>query len=118
MAKDDYEVIVFRILTYLYAILKRKTFFDADVFKGKIIGDISDEYVVDVLRMLQDEALIEGVVVKRFWGTNYMLISDPKDIIITANGIRYLKENSTMQKLKELFKEMVGIIGDLVRITL
>nr|DAM88885.1 MAG TPA: hypothetical protein [Caudoviricetes sp.] len=33
MAKDDYNVIVFKILTYLYAVLKRETVFDISKFK-------------------------------------------------------------------------------------
>ena len=37
MEKDDYEVLVFKILTYLYAILKRKQVFDNAVFTKAVM---------------------------------------------------------------------------------
>lgn len=36
MAKDDYDVVVFKISTYLYACMKRKIFFGVDTFNATI----------------------------------------------------------------------------------
>lgn len=61
MAKDDYHVIVYKVLLYLYAVLKRKIVFDKisfDVVLSKM--NVSEEYLTDVIRMLQDEGLIRG----------------------------------------------------------
>ena len=44
MAKDDYDVIVFKILTYLYACVKRKTVFEEAAFYHAI-GEIEKSYL-------------------------------------------------------------------------
>lgn len=36
MAKDDYDVIVYKILVYLYAFMKRKITFEEDVFQATV----------------------------------------------------------------------------------
>lgn len=117
MAKDDYESVVFRILTYYYAILKRKAYFELPIFNEKILG-IDDGYASEVLRLMQNDGLIEGAIIAKAWGNVYILATSPADIKITSAGISYLHENSTMKKLTSLFKETVGIIGDLVRLVI
>ncbi len=50
MAKDDYDTIVYKILLYLYACLKRKIVFDRTTFFKAIDKDaICDEYLADIL---------------------------------------------------------------------
>ncbi|MCI5999966.1 MAG: YjcQ family protein, partial [Finegoldia magna] len=61
MAKDDYNVIVFKILTYMYAVLKRKTIFDINEFKTAV-GNIDENYLSDLLEMMQKENFIEGLI--------------------------------------------------------
>lgn len=77
MAKDDYNVVVFKILTYLYACLKRTTLFDERVFKQIIDKQsIPDEYLTDILRMMTEEDLITGWhlpshgAIRIFWRMN------------------------------------------------
>ena len=46
MAKDDYNVIKFKILVYLYGILKRRYTFTADEFNNLLErNNINDEYL-------------------------------------------------------------------------
>lgn len=106
MAKDDYNVLVFRILTYFYGCLKRATLFDEDIFK-KVIGadTIPEGYIVDVLRMMENDGLITGLTFIKAWGNEYILISDLKDIYITSKGIEYIQDNKTMKKIKEKIME-------------
>lgn len=68
MAKDDYDVIVFKILTYLYACVKRKTVFEEAAFYHAI-GEIEKSYLIDILYMMKNEGFIEGVAVQKVWGT-------------------------------------------------
>lgn len=75
MTKDDYDVIVYRVLVYYYACLKRKIIFDKAGFNAAVKKDIeSDEYFYDVLRMMQDEGLnadryvLRGEVIARQGG--------------------------------------------------
>lgn len=114
MAKDDYDVIVYRVLVYLYACLKRKIIFDETTFQATVRKNIeNDEYFTSVLEMMQKEGLIEGLVFTKAWGGLVILASDIEDARITAEGIHYLKENSTMNKIGENLKDAVDIIASL-----
>lgn len=54
MAKDDYEVIVYRMLVYLYACKKRKIMFDINTFNESVRKNIeSDQYLYDIIDMMQ-----------------------------------------------------------------
>lgn len=117
MAKDDYDVIVYKILLYLYAVLKRKISFDSATFGAMLSkNEISDEYLTDVLRMMQIEGQISGAQFVKAWGNEYILVSNLSDISITAAGINYLKENSVMQKIGSTLKESAGIVASLINI--
>lgn len=59
MVKDDYDVVVFRILV-LYAIFKGKQIFDRHIFLN-VISKVEEDYLYRVLEMMQSEGLIEGV---------------------------------------------------------
>ena len=119
MAKDDYSVVVFKILTYLYACLKRKALFDEEVFKQIIDKqNITDEYLTDILRMITEEKLITGLVFTKAWGNTYILANGYCDMKITSSGIRYLNENSAMAKVKQLLKDSTGLIGELIKMAL
>lgn len=94
MAKDDYEVVAYKILVYLYAVMKGKTVFEDLVFRKAVLKDnISDEYLARILHLMIDEELITGVSVIKTWGSNYIIASDLCEAEITAAGIRYLKSN-------------------------
>jgi len=114
MAKDDYNVIVYRVLVYLYACLKREIMYEDAAFQAAVRKNVdSDEYFTDVLRMMQEEGLIEGLVFQKVWGNNVVLISDVSEARITATGIRYLQENSAMKKVGVFLKESADIIASL-----
>ena len=58
MAKDDYDVVLFKILTYLYGCMKRKYSFDIHAFNAVISKqNVNDEYLSDILVMATDEEL-------------------------------------------------------------
>lgn len=114
MAKDDYDVVVYRVLIYLYACLKRRIVFEEETFQASVRKNIdSDEYFIAVLHMMQNEGLIEGLSFKKAWGGVYLLLSDIKDAEITASGVRYLRENRTMAKVGEKMKAAADIIASL-----
>ena len=119
MAQDDYDVVVFKILTYLYACLKRKTLFDKEVFRQILNKQkISDEYLTDILRMMTDDSLITGLTFTRAWAGTYILTSEYSDMKITSAGIRYLNGNNGMTKVKEVLKDSTGLIGELIKMVL
>lgn len=117
MSKDDYDVIVFKILLYFYGCLKRNIKFDKAVFEKTVgLEDISEDYFNQILKMMKDENLIDGISFTKAWGNIYIPISNLSDITITADGIHYLKENSTMQKIKDCVKEGVDLVAKLIGI--
>ncbi len=114
VAKDDYDVVVYRVLLYLYACMKRKIIFDDNTFHASVRKNVeSDEYFCSVLRMMQTEGLICGVVTTKAWGGTYILCSNLCDMEITAAGIHYLKENGRMQKIWSILKDAADITAEL-----
>ena len=87
MAKDDYEVIVYRVLVYYYACMKRKIMFDQITFQEAVRKNVeNDSYFADVLRMMQKEGLIEGIKVQKAWGGDYILNDPPKMVYRSTIG--------------------------------
>ncbi len=117
MAKDDYNVISYKVLAYLYGIFKRKITYDQNVFRKLIsLDDINEQYFSDVLRNLQTEGYIEGLHFTKAWGNEYILTSEYSDMFITHKGIQYLSENNSMKQIKEILINNVGLIGSLIKI--
>lgn len=119
MAKDDYDVVVFRILV-LYAIFKGKQIFDQHIFL-KVISKVEEDYLYRVLEMMQSEGLIEGLQFRKAWGGAVILINDLDDISITSDGIHYLLENSRMKKVrmkkvKDFLSGQTGAIASLIQL--
>lgn len=114
MAKDDYDVIVYRVLVYLYACFKRKIIFELITFKAAAQKGIeSDEYFTDALKMMQSEGFIEGLTFVDAWGGETILASDLSNARITPAGIRYLESNSKMSHIGDYLKSTVDIIAKL-----
>lgn len=99
MAKDDYEVVAYRILVYLYAIMKRKIVFNEQVFQKMVLKDaVGEEYLASILHMMLEEGLITGVTLTKAWGNNYLISSELSDAEITAAGIHHLKKNPEIRE--------------------
>lgn len=117
MAKDDYDVILYRILVYLYACMKRKIIFDDDTFKESVRKNVkNDQYFYSILEMAQEEGYIDGLLFKKAWGQDKILMSDLADARITQDGIRYLCENGRMAKIGEALADTADIISKLAAI--
>ena len=114
MAKDDYFVIIFKILTYYYACFKDKIVFNDKVFKSYI--DISEEYLNKVLYMIYEEGYINNLVFINAWGNYRILATNLCDCMITQKGIEYLLDNSKMNKIKEFMLENVSNVASLIKL--
>lgn len=115
MAKDDYNVIVFKILTYLYAVLKRKTVFDINEFR-LAIGNVDENYFYDLLEMMQNEGFISGLIFVHAWGIESIICNDLTDMRITFKGMQFLTENSKMQEVKNFLLKNVDTISSLIKL--
>ena len=100
MAKDDYDVIVCHILVYLYKLLKKKTRIPPEQFLQPFTEEIpiDEEYFYYVLEHMAGDNLIENAKFTYAWGSGVVNI-DISSVRITPEGIHYLKDNSTMQKI-------------------
>ena len=86
LAKDDYYVIVYKLLSYLYSCLKKCTYVDIENIRDVIKLDIL--YIGDIN---------ENVKIN-------------KNIRIKPKGIEFLESNSFVAKAKEFIKEAGEIL--------
>lgn len=119
MAQDDYEVILYRLLVYLYACKKRKIAYNEATFQEAVRKNVqNDQWFYDIIEMAQSEGLIEGARFQKAWGGDKAPLFDYNELDITAAGIRYLKENSTMKHVGEALRESVDVISKLAGIVI
>ncbi|MCI8510814.1 MAG: hypothetical protein HFE83_02310 [Lachnospiraceae bacterium] len=110
MAKDDYFVIVYRILSYLYECFKQGEKPDTDLFGSDALR-INNGYWVNVMESLLAEGYIKGIAVLPYMaGRVGIKILDLK---ITQKGIEFLQDNSKMAKAKEFLKTVKETIPGL-----
>ena len=110
MAKDDYDVIVYQILAYLYTQLKNGDPVDPEMLQNKsILMDINERYWEYVLENLLKYGYIEGIKITKLWG-NQKTVSELENCMITPTGIEYLCDNSFLQKAKEYLKDIKAIV--------
>ena len=96
MAKDDYNVIKFKILVYLYGILKRRVFYRH-------------------LRTYAWRKLNKKHYYINSDGGHKFINSDISNVKITARGINHLEENKLMNKIKENALSSLGLLGEFVK---
>ena len=96
MAKDDYQVIACKLLTYLYACLKAGV--NASAAKAQELAGCNDVYWAAVLDDLADGKLI-AVSALHADGRRYVAIEEMR---ITLAGVEYLESNSAMKKVADV----------------
>lgn len=108
MARDDYPVIVYQILSYLYK--KLKTDRPIDVNKLKNDGElfqINKTYYIFIIQSLLQQEYISGVVITETM--NGKEIDGLEYIQITVKGIEYLLDNNFLSKAKQFLKDVKDI---------
>lgn len=110
MAKDDYFVVVYKILGYLYDCMKEGVApkISDYTWDSEAIG-INRQYWIDIITNLAEEDYIRGVQIVKRLGTEPALKLD--NVKITTKGIEYLEENSKMSKLKGVVKTVFDTVG-------
>jgi len=108
MAKNDYYVLVYKILMYLYNCLKSGEEVDTGKLTANWLG-INDRYFEYIFDTLKDEGFILDVAyIEDYAGKR---LDD--GIMISPKGISYLHENSTIQKVKRSVKGITDIVGNI-----
>lgn len=111
MAKDDYFVIAYQILAYLYNSLKKGRTIeeqylkqDSPLFKTKL----NEKYWKYIIRNLEEEGFIRGLAIG--WLNDDLVITGLEQMEITPKGIDYLCNNSLMEKAKKFLKGAKEIV--------
>jgi len=110
MARDDYYVIVYSILAYLYTQLKNGEKVNPDLLKAdsKYLN-INESYWLYILEHLIKSGYIENATITKAWEneTAYINLDNCR---ITPEGIDYLCNNNLMAKAKEFLKDVKAIV--------
>ena len=110
MAKDDYHVIVYQILAYLYQCLKKDESVDVKNLQNyNKFFQINKNYWAYILTNMQDMGLIEGVGFVEIDQHPYPIPVQLDNCRITPIGIEYLCDNSFMEKAKRFLKDVKEI---------
>lgn len=116
MAKDDYHVIVYQILAYLYQCLKKGADVDpamlgVDSIYFKVNGQrLNKRYWGYIVCNLQRSGLIEGVIFADFDNVKHPIPVNWEDCMITPAGIEYLTDNSFAAKARAFLKESAAFL--------
>ena len=101
MASDDFEVVAFKILSYLYRCMKNGK--KVDIASLRQLVGCNEAYFGAVARSLQSKGYVDGFAFDAFSGVvidspNIAAMSDP---MITMDGAIFVSENSRMRKAKD-----------------
>lgn len=109
MAKDDMEVIMYKILRYLYECMKRDVTPDLQKYGWHSdLLDIPKQYWCKIIRILVKKDLVTGFSV--FTTKDGVLIQTEPPIEITYEGREFLRENSGMKKAKTFCGEAFEVL--------
>jgi len=108
MAKDDYFVVVYKVLAYLYSCLKKGETPD-DKNLQAVIFDVNREYWDYIIINLQRDGYIRDVIIADVDGTKGVVVS-MKHVELTPAGIAYLFDNNFMSKVKNALGSIGGAL--------
>ncbi|WP_289966646.1 YjcQ family protein [Faecalibaculum rodentium] len=110
MAKDDYFVLVYKVLSYLYACLKKGKDVTPEMLDrhGPIFQGVPEKYYVYIFRNLIDGKYIKGPFIAEYEDKTEVWKVD--ESTITPEGISYLMDNSTIEKVKQFLKDIKDVV--------
>lgn len=113
MAKDDYFVLVYKLLRYLYRCLKQGIPVDWNLVSPSSRDfPVNQEYFTYLLSHLLEDGYIEGIAEVQKVGRSVQF-KETDGLRITPAGIAYLQENSIMKKVEKALGP-AGEIADLL----
>lgn len=100
MEKDDYFVVVYKILAYLYITLKEGSHPDALLLQhdSRLLG-VNEMYWTYIMENLQEQGYLTGLTVITPWDGNKMIFG-LECCQITPAGIAYLLDDYMLDKAK------------------
>lgn len=109
MAKDDYYVIVYKILAYLYSQLKKGAPIEVErLLHDGTLFNINYDYWVYIFVNMLEQGYIKGISNAKV-GNGYYIREQLNSCEITPKGIEYLCDNNLMEKAKQFLKDIKEI---------
>lgn len=110
MTKDDYFVVVYQVLAYLYKTLKEGEEVNEELLKpeSKYLK-INEKYWSYIIENMLSDGYIRGVSLTFAMG-HQLVDYDLSKCQITPKGIEYLCDNSTLKKAYRFLKEAKSIV--------
>jgi len=110
MAKDDYYVIVYQILAYLYKCLKEGKPVDGNMIRhdGELFA-INERYWEYIMVNMMEQGFVRGIAIKKNAIGDYY-ISHLDECEITPDGIDYLCDNSRIKRAYEFAKGVLTVL--------
>ncbi len=101
MAQNDYHVVIFRILNYLYKQLKDGAEIDCKKISANTL-EINERYFNYIILELINNNYITGAYPIEVPESNYTKCKITSDINITVKGIEYLTDDLFIDKAKNI----------------
>ena len=110
MAKNDYFVLVYKILSYLYKCLKKGREPSEEYLKP-LTKDFPIEYSYwsYIMEHIVTDGYVENIVIIPVENSE-PIIKILDNVRITPKGIEYLQDNSSMKKVAKYLKEVAVIV--------
>lgn len=115
MADDDFSVIAFYLLSYLYGCLKRGDKPERSYLRLEVYPfEISESYLAFIYSELQRKGYIRGAVLFKIpllgKSGKELVLKSVDDVEITMDGIVYLQNNDQMRKVWRHIQEAGGLL--------
>lgn len=107
MAKDDYFVVAYQLLKFLYSNLKQGQTEASGQAISVFGSSLAPTYWMFILRTLNDEGYISGIDFEETYDGPQLTTNG---VSITVKGIEYLFSNSMMQQVKNTLKDFKDIV--------
>lgn len=109
MAKNDYFVIVYQILSYLYERLKKGEAIEPEkLMYNSSMLNINDKYWAYIISNMVEQGFIKGIHNAEV-ANGYYIAEQLSGCQITPAGISYLCDNSFIKKAKQFLKDVKEI---------
>lgn len=109
MPKNDYFVMAYKLLKYLYECLKSGTHPNINLITAESkFFPIGNEYFTYLIENLVNEGYIRNVKVAKYDDEISVIIT--ADMQITPKGIEYLQENNMMNKMAKAITNIAELI--------
>ena len=111
MAKNDYFVMAYKLLKYLYDCLKHGQAADLRLIQCESkYFPVDENYFNYLLVNLASDGYITGVTPVPMMNETYPGAKVTSEIMITPRGIEYLQENNKMKKVMETLQDVKDLI--------